>query len=92
MFLLSLCFGSQLADQVCQQSYEKFKEQTPGFEQQLKIYQRKYVDTLPVELIWTGTVANLVYKKQLKFGIYKGTYLDLRDEGQFLIGYKLSFP
>lgn len=97
-FLISLCFGSQMNDDVCRQSYLKFKQQTPemqaienGIDRKEKNYQSKYVDTLPQEIQFTGLAAGIIYKKELKFGVYRGLIVDLQDEGRWRLGYKWSW-
>lgn len=91
--LLSLCFGSQMNNDACQQAMTKWREANPGFDEQMKFYQNKYAKELPVELLWSGAVANVLYKGQIQFGVYDGIYVQyiFKDDNRTTLGYKFSF-
>lgn len=93
MLLLSLCFGSQMNNDACQQSVDMWKKQNPGFEEQMKFYQNKYAKELPVELLWSGAVVNVLYKGQIQFGVYDGIYVQyiFKNDDRIGLGYKFSF-
>lgn len=95
VLLLSLCYGSQLNNDACHSAMDKWKQQNPEYEQgidkTLNLYDRKYIKTLPTELQLAGVAAGIAYKKELKFGIYDGFIIDLRDMGQWQLGYKWSW-
>lgn len=77
----------------CPASVSKWRENNPGFEEQMKFYQHKYADKLPVELLWSGGIANILYKKEIKLGVYAGIYIEyeFKDGQEVGLGYKFSF-
>ncbi len=92
LLLLSICLGSNLNDSACNQSWEKTKTENPSIDDRMKMYERTYEKDLPVGLIWLGSAAGMVYKKEVKFGLGHGYYADIRDQGTALLGVKVSFP
>lgn len=91
LLLLSICFGSQMSNDACRSSFDKYRSMHPEFNEQMKVYERQYTNDLPAEMLVLGVFVNDVYRKELKVGIYKGWYVDLKDKGQGLFGYKFSF-
>lgn len=92
LLMLSLCFGSEMNNAACNAAYTKILTENPGMQDQIKLYERSYEKKLPTELIWAGSAAGFVYKKQIKLGITRNFYIDIRDQGYGGAGFKTSFP
>lgn len=92
LLMLSLCFGSEMSNDACQNAYEKWIKENPSVEEQMKMYQRSYEKKLPVELIWAGSAAGFIYKKDIKLGLSKSFYVEVRDQGYGGFGFKKDFP
>lgn len=90
--MLSLCFGSEMNSSACQNAYDKWLKENPSVEEQMKIYQRSYEKTVPMGVLWVGSAAGFLYKKQIKFGITKNYYIEVRDAGYGGAGVKVDFP
>jgi hypothetical protein len=88
--LLSICFGSQMNNEACKASLDKYQSMNPEINEQIKMYERNYTRDVPSEVLVAGSIVNFIYKKEIKLGIYKGWYIDLK-QGQDLLGYKFSF-
>lgn len=96
LLLAFVCLGSNLNDAACRQSWDKFNSVHPEINAYEANLQKKYIDTLPGGYKVVGGVIGVVYKKELRFSIYKNFNIDLRynqiNEQQFLFGYRLEFP
>jgi len=86
--LISLCAGHLSGP--CSASLDQYKTLNPTFNEQMLLYQRTYTKDLPPEVFILGSAANFIYKKEIKVGIYKGWYVDMKED-QSLLGYKFSF-
>ena len=89
--LISVCLGSHMNDNACTNSKDKFLDLNPEISMTEKKLDRVYIKPLPDELKFTAAVVGIAEKKELKFGICRGIYIDLKDQGQGYIGYEYRF-
>lgn len=89
--LIGVCLGSDMNDNACHNSTNKFLDLNPDIMMTEKRLDRLYIQPLPEELKFTGGIAGVFYKKELKFGVCDGIYLDLKDQGRGYIGYEYRF-
>lgn len=89
--LIGVCLGSNMNDNACSSSKEKFLDLNPEIMMTERRLDRLYVQPLPDEVKITGAVAGIAMKKELKFGVCDGIYLDFKDQGQGYIGYEYRF-
>lgn len=92
LLMLSLCFGSEMSSEACSQAYTKYMNENPATVEQINTYERVYGKRLPVELLWVGSAAGFVYKRQVKLGLTRTFYLEVRDQGYGGLGFKKEFP
>lgn len=89
--LIGVCLGSNMNDNACSNSKEKFLDLNPEITMTEKRLDRLYLQPLPDEVKITGAVAGIAMKKELKFGVCDGIYLDFKDQGRGYIGYEYRF-
>jgi hypothetical protein len=89
--LISMCLGSNMNDNACTNSKDKLLDLNPEIMMTEKRLDRVYLQPLPEELRLTAAAAGIVAKKELKFGVCGGIYLDFKDEGRGYIGYEYRF-
>ena len=92
IFLLSLCLGSGQNDHACQAAYNKFSEQNPEVKEVMKEAEKTYYDPLDNYEKAPLGAAGILVKRELRFGIYKGLFVDIRDQGRYQLGLKVTFP
>ncbi len=93
--LIGVCLGSNLNDNACHNSQDKFLALNPDIMMTEKTVEKRldrlFIQPLPNELKFTGAAAGILYKKELKFGVCDGIYLDFKDQGRGYIGYEYKF-
>lgn len=89
--LIGICLGSNMNDNACTNSKEKFLQLNPEISMTEKRLDRLYLQPLPDEVKLTGGVLGVVAKKELKFGICDGIYLDFKDQGRGYLGYEIHW-
>ncbi len=93
--LIGVCLGSNMNDNACHNSQDKILNLNPDIMMTEKNVEKKldhiFLKPLPEEVKLTGAAAGILYKKELKFGVCDGFYLDFKDQGRGYIGYEYRF-
>ncbi len=90
--LVSMCVMSDFKQNACGKATDAYVEGNPLIRASERKLDRMYVKPLPEELKFVGGAVGTLYNRQVKFTLYRGLILDIRDAGkESRLGYVFTF-
>lgn len=86
-----LCVGSAFNPDACSQAWNKENSENENISVFEKNLQKDYYDDQPNAVKYSGAIAAVFYKRELRFKVYHEMFIDIKDEGRILVGTKWTF-
>lgn len=90
LLIVSMCAVSSMKQNACGSALIAYRQQSDAVKTWETRFNNVVIKDMPDDLKYVGGAAGVLYNRQLKVKVYRGTYVDIR-EGQEVIGYEFKF-
>lgn len=92
IFLIAGCLGSGMDANVCDRSWDTYKNSNKSILLAEKNFNRMYLDPVPLEMKALGGSLYTFQRKQLDVNLYKGFRISVKDGGEGMFFFRTEIP